>query len=135
MAEDPHQDVMASATMIVAAEAVDTVDVITIVAMADVVMTVIVDTAEIVMNTLPVESTATLAMIATAAEEEMTAVEEGVADMVVVVTMREATVALLERLLHQPLLMVTQHLAPRDANHTEVEATMTRNSPVANIDC
>jgi hypothetical protein len=123
MAEDPHQDVMASAMMTVVAEAEDTVDVTMIVAMADVVMTVIVDTAEIVMTTLPVESTATLAMTATA-EEETTVVEEVVADMVVDVTMREATVALPEKLLHQPLLMVIQHLAQRDANHTEVVSAL-----------
>lgn len=134
MAEDPHQDAMASATMTAVAEAEDTVDVITIVVMVDAVTSVTVDMAETVTTTPLVESTATLAMIATA-EEEMIAVEEVVVDMVVDVTMREATVALLETLLHQPLLMVTQHLAQRDANHTEVEATMTRNSPVANIDC
>lgn len=133
MAEDPHQDVMASVTMTVVAEAEDTVDVITTVAMADVVMSVIVDMAETVTTTPLAESTVTLAMTVTAVV--VTIVVEEAVDTAEDVTMREATVALLEKLLHQLLLMVTQHLAQRDANHTEVEATMTRNSPVANIDC
>ena len=133
MAEDPHQDVMASVTMTVVVEAEDTVDVITTVAMADVVMSVIVDMAETVTTTPLAESTVTLAMTDTAVV--VTTVVEEAVDTAEDVTMREATVALLEKLLHQLLLMVTQHLAQRDANHTEVEATMTRNSPVANIDC
>jgi len=133
MAEDPHQDVMASVTMTVVVEVEDTVDVITTVAMADVVMSVIVDMAETVTTTPLAESTVTHAMTVTAVA--VTTVVEEAVDTAEDVTMREATVALLEKLLHQLLLMVTQHLAQRDANHTEVEATMTRNSPVANIDC
>ena len=133
MAEDPHQDVMASVTMTVVVEVEDTVDVITTVAMADVVMSVIVDMAETVTTTPLEESTVTHAMTVTAVV--VTTVVEEAVDTAEDVTMREATVALLEKLLHQLLLMVTQHLAQRDANHTEVEATMTRNSPVANIDC
>lgn len=99
----------------------------------DAVMTETVAMAETVMTTALVEvSTATLAMTATAAVGMIVAeVDTGVD----VITTEAEIVALPVKHLLQLLPMVIQHLVERLGNHTEVEATMKRDSPVANIDC
>ena len=126
------QAAMVTATMIVAVEEeateedvmiiADTAEMIVTVAMAEIATTV----------TLLAESIAMPVMTDTAAEVVMTDVE-AVVDTPIVMR-EEATVALLARLRQQPP-MVIQLLVERLGNHTEVEATMTRDSPVVIIDC
>jgi len=82
--------------------------------------------------TLLAESIAMPVMTDTAAEVVMTDVE-AVVDTPIVMR-EEVTVAPLARLRLQPP-MVIQLLVERLGNHTEVEATMMRDSPVENIDC
>ncbi len=118
--------------MTVAAAVEDTVDVITIADMVDAETSVSEAMVETVTIMPLAESIATLVRTDTAVEERTDVeVVEDTADE----TMTEATVALLVKLLHQPPPMVIQHLVERHGNHTEVEATMMRDSPVVNIDC
>jgi hypothetical protein len=132
MTLDIHpQAVMATATMIVVVEEEATEDVTIIVDTAEMIVTVaMAETATT--DTPPAESIAMLAMTDIAAAVVMTDVEAVVATPIVM--REEATVALLARLRQQPP-MVIQHLVERLGNHTEVEASMTRDSPVVIIDC
>lgn len=132
MTLDIHpQAVMATATMIVVVEEEATEDGTTIADTAEMIVTVaMAETATT--DTPPAESIAMLAMTDIAAVVVMTDVEAVVATPIVM--REEATVALLARLRQQPP-MVIQHLVERLGNHTEVEASMTRDSPVVIIDC
>lgn len=95
-------------------------------------MIVTVDTAEIAMMDTPlVESTDMLATTDTAAVVVMTDVEV-VEDTLIVMT--EETVAPLARRRLQPP-MVIQPLVEKVGNHTEVDATMMMDQPIAIIDC
>jgi hypothetical protein len=120
---------MATATMIVVVAEEATVDVTTTADTVEMIVTVAM--AEIAMITPPVESIAMLAMTDTAAVVAMTDVE-AVEDTLIV--MREATVAPLARLRQQPPMVILL-LVESLVNHTEVEATRMRESPVVNIDC
>jgi hypothetical protein len=120
---------MATATMIVVVAEEATEDVTTTADIAEMIVTVAM--AEIATSTPLAESIATLATTDTAAVAAMIDVE-AVED--IPIAMREANVAPLARLRQQPP-MVIQLLVERLGNHTEVEATMMRESPVVNIDC
>jgi hypothetical protein len=132
MTLDIHpQAAMATATMIVVVEEEATEDGTTIADTAEMIVTVaMAETATT--DTPPAESIAMLVMTDIAAVVVMTDVEAVVATPIVM--REEATVALLARLRQQPP-MVIQHLVERLGNHTEVEASMTRDSPVVIIDC
>jgi hypothetical protein len=105
-------------------------------------VTIIADTAEMIVtvamaeiattDTPLAESIAMLVTTDTAAAAVMTDVE-AVVDTPIVMR-EEVTVAPLARLRLQPP-MVIQLLVERLGNHTEVEATMMRDSPVEIIDC
>jgi hypothetical protein len=126
------QAAMVTATMIVAVEEEATEEDVMIIAdTAEMIVTVAM--AEIAtMDTPPAESIAMLVTTDTVAVVVMTDVA-AVVDTPIVMR-EEATVALLARLRQQPP-MVIQLLVERLGNHTEVEATMTRDSPVVIIDC
>jgi hypothetical protein len=126
-----HQAAMVTATMIVAVEEATEEDVMIIADTAEMIVTVAM--AEIAtMDTPPAESIAMLVTTDIAAVVVMTDVA-AVVDTPIVMR-EEATVALLAKLRQQPP-MVIQLLVERLGNHTEVEATMTRDSPVVIIDC
>lgn len=121
-----HQDVMEIVMpemIVVEVTVMTTVEAEVIVAM--IVTAVMVVT---VMTTLLVELIAMPVKTVTAAAEVMTVVE------VVMVVVGMITVIVPLAMLHQPP-MVTQLLAARAESHTMVEATMMRDSPVANLDC
>jgi hypothetical protein len=125
-----HQAVMTAMT-IAAVEAEATEDATIIADTAEMIVTVAM--AEIATTVTPLgESIAMPVMTDTAAEVVMTDVE-AVVDTPIVMR-EEVTVAPLARLRLQPP-MVIQLLVERLGNHTEVEATMMRDSPVENIDC
>jgi hypothetical protein len=126
-----HQAVIATATMIVVVEEEATEDVTIIADTAEMIVTVAM--AEIATTDTPLaESIAMLVTTDTAAAAVMTDVE-AVVDTPIVMR-EEVTVAPLARLRLQPP-MVIQLLVERLGNHTEVEATMMRDSPVEIIDC
>jgi hypothetical protein len=131
MTLDTHpQAVTATAMMTVVVAAEATEDVTTIGDTAEMIVTVA--TAEIATMDMPLaESIAMLVMTDIAAV--VTSVVEAVVDTPIVMR-EEVTVAPLARLRQQPP-MVIQLLVERLGNHTEVEATMMRDSPVENIDC
>jgi hypothetical protein len=124
------QDVTTTVVMMIAEEVADTVEEDAMIIVDTAEMTVTVATAEIVTITLHVGSIATLVMTGIAAVEAMTDVEVA-ADTLTVMT--EATVELVRRL--QPPPMVIQHLVGKVGNHTEVDASMMREHPIAIIDC
>jgi len=98
-------------------------------------MIVIVDmAAETVMMDILHESTDINAMTGTVVEVVMTDVEEVEEDILIV--MNEQIVANVAQpvMLHQQLATATL-LLEKLGNHTEVEATMMRKSPVVIIDC
>ena len=125
-----HLADMVIATMTVVAEEDDTEVVRTTEATAETIVTVV--TAETVTITPLAEWIAMLVTTDTAAVVVMTDVA-AVVDTPIVMR-EEVTVAPLARLRLQPP-MVIQLLVERLGNHTEVEATMMRDSPVENIDC
>ena len=120
---------MVIATMTVVVEEDDTEVVRITEATAETIVTVV--TAETVTITPLAEWIAMLVTTDTAVVVTTTDVEV-VEDTLIVMT--EATVAPLAMLSQQPP-MVIQLLVERLGNHTEVEATMMRDSPVENIDC
>ena len=124
-----HLADMVIATMTVVAEEDDTEVVRTTEATAETIVTVV--TAETVTITPLAEWIAMLVTIDTAVVVTTTDVEV-VEDTLIVMT--EATVAPLAMLSQQPP-MVIQLLVERLGNHTEVEATTMRESPVVNFDC
>jgi len=130
---DHLQEVDTTTVMMTAAvEAMVEAEMIIVEAIAE--MIVIVDmAAEIVMTDILHELTDINAMTGTVAEVVMTDAEE-VEDILIV--MIEEIVAIVAQpvMLHQQPAMATL-LLEKLGNHTEVEATMMRKSPVVNIDC
>jgi len=125
------QVVMATAMMIAAVEVEATVEDVTTTVVTAAEMNVIVDTAETVTTAmLPVELIVMPVMTAIAAEEVMTDVVAAEATLTAMSVVNVALPAMLRQL----PLMVIQHLVERPGNHTEVEATMMRNSLVVNIE-
>jgi predicted nuclease of predicted toxin-antitoxin system len=125
-----HLADMVIAMTTVAVEEDDTEVVRTTEAMAEMIVTVV--TAEIVTITPHAESIATRDVTTGTAAVAMTTDEEVVEDTLIVMT--EATVAPLAMLRQQPPMVILL-LVERLGNHTEVEATTMRGSPVVNIDC
>jgi hypothetical protein len=134
MAEDPLQD----ATTIVITTAVAEAEAMVEAAMIIVdtaEMIVIVGTAEIATMDTPLAELIAMAvedvMTDTAAVVVMTDVEAVEDTLIVMTEVIEAPLATH----HQQLPMETQPLARKLGSHMEVEATMMRDTPVANIDC
>jgi hypothetical protein len=98
-------------------------------------MIVTVAMAEIATTDTPLAESIVMAVedvtIDTAAVVVMTDVEVVEDTLIVMTEVIEAPLATH----HQQLPMETQPLAQKLGNHMEVEATMMRDTPVANIDC
>jgi hypothetical protein len=132
MTHATHHQAVTTAMTIAVVEAEATEDATIIADTAEMIVTV--GMAEIATTVTPLAESIAMppVMTDTAAEVVMTDVE-AVVDTPIVMR-EEVTVAPLARLRLQPP-MVIQLLVERLGNHTEVEATMMRDSPVENIDC
>ena len=98
------------------------------------VMTMIADTADVIVMTTPhAELTDTLAETIDTAEVATSDVEAEEDTLIAMIGEIEMVVDHLAMWLQQPP-MVTQLLVERRGSHTEVDATMMRASPVVNFD-
>jgi hypothetical protein len=129
--DHPQEADTTTVTMTAAVEVMVEVVMIIVEAIAE--MIVIVATAEIAMMDTLLVWTDINAMTAIAAEVAMTDVEE-VEDILIVMTEEIVVTVVQPVMLHQQPAMATL-LLEKLGNHTEVEATMMKDSPVVNIDC